>query len=114
MKKITFSENPYVTYDPSLDDEEKKNPNPFPEKMAMTIALIEEYGLPPEVKRTKKWKKKHKESSLSTLQSELLTVFDINPSVTQMQQLKDFLYQLFGEQLNQSKKITKREAELVA
>jgi hypothetical protein len=114
MKKIAFIESPYVKYDPSLDDEEKKNPNPFPEKMAATVAFIEQHGLPPEVKRTKKWKKKHKEPSLSALQTELLTVFAIEPSVKQMQQLKDFLHQLFGEQLHKEKAEAKQEIVIVA
>lgn len=57
MKKTAFIEHPKITYDPSLDDEEKKNPNPFPEKMALAIATIEKYGLPPHIKRTKKAKK---------------------------------------------------------
>lgn len=114
MKKIAFIESPYVKYDPSLDDEEKKNPNPFPEKMAMTVAFIEQHGLPPEVKRTKKWKKQHKKTALSPLQAELLTVFAIDPSDKQMQQLKDFLHQLFGEQLHNSKTKAKQAIEMVA
>lgn len=95
MKKTAFIEHPNITYDPSLDDEEKNNPNPFPEKMALAIATIEKYGLPPHIKRTKKAEK----ALHSTLQTEVLTVFSIDPTEKQMQQLKDFLHQLFGKEL---------------
>lgn len=76
-----------------MDDEEKNNPNPFPEKMALAIATIEEYGLPPHIKRTKKAEKARR----SAQQTEVLTVFSVDPTEKQMQQLKDFLHQLFGE-----------------
>jgi hypothetical protein len=92
MKKIAFVESPHNTYDPSLDAEEKNNPNPFPEKMAMAIEFIEMHGLPPHIKHTKKSKKK-------VQQAEVLTVFSVDPSEKKMQQLKDFLHELFGDEL---------------
>ena len=113
MKNKSFlSHNSNATLNPEM----KVYAHPFPEKMTATVTFIEEYGLPPEVKHTKKWKKKHKEPSLSPLQAELLTVFAIEPSNNQMQQLKDFLHQLFGEQLLASKTKTKvkQEIEMVA
>lgn len=109
MKKTAFIESPYCKYNPSLDDEEKNNPNPFPQKMASAIAFIEKHGLPPEVKQSKKWKKKHKKRSLSTLQNELLTVYTFDPTEQQMQQLKDFLAQLFP---NKMKLPIKQEVEM--
>ena len=57
MKKTAFIESPYCVYDPSLDDIEKNNPNPFPEKMARAIAFLEEHGLPSEMEKPKKSKK---------------------------------------------------------
>ncbi len=90
MKKTAFVESPYNTYDPSLDDDEKNNPNPFPEKMAMAVEFIEKHGLPPHIKHTKK-------AHRSAQQTEVLTVFSVDPTEKQMQQLKDFLHQLFGE-----------------
>jgi hypothetical protein len=106
MKKTAFIENPRSTYDPSLDDDEKNNPNPFPEKMALAIATIEKYGLPSHIKRTKKAAKK----AVFLPQTEVLTVFSVDPTEKQMQQLKDFLHQLFGEgitklEVKQKKKI---------
>jgi ethanolamine utilization protein EutP (predicted NTPase) len=106
MKKTAFIEHPNITYDPSLDDEEKNNPNPFPEKMALAIATIEKYGLPPHIKRTKKAEKALRYAQ----QTEVLTVFSVDPTEKQMQQLKDFLHQLFGEgitklEVKQRKKI---------
>ena len=106
MKKINLSKNAYCEYDPSLDDEEKNNPNPFPEKMALAVASIEKYGLPPHIKRTKKVSK----INHSARQTEVLTVFSVDPTEKQIQQLKDFLHQLFGEgvtklEVKQRKKI---------
>lgn len=95
MKKTTFIESSHIKYDPSLDTEEKNNPNPFPEKMELALATIEKYGLPPHIKRTKKREKPH----YSTRQTEVLTVFSIDPTEKQMEQLKDFLHQLFGNEL---------------
>ncbi len=114
MKKTSFIESPYCEYDPSLDDEEKNDPNPFPEKMASAIAFIDKHGLPPEVKQSKKWKKKLKKAkklALSTLQNELLNVYTFDPTEEQMQQLKDFLGQLFPDKLQPS---VKQEEEMVA
>ena len=103
MKKAAFIESPYCEYDPSLDDDEKRNPNPFPQKMARAIAFFEKNGLPPGVERSKKYIKKRKKPTLSTLQNELLKVFAIEPTEKQMLELKDFLYQLFGDEILKSK-----------
>ena len=93
MKKTTFIESSYNSYDPSLDEEEKNNPDPFPEKMASAMATIEKYGLPPHIKQTKKSEKTNR----SAQQTEVLTIFSVDPTEKQMEQLKDFLHQLFGE-----------------
>jgi hypothetical protein len=96
MKKNAFIERLSCTYDPRLDDEEKNNPNPFPEKMALAIATIEQYGLPNHIM----YPKKQKQPTLSPLQAELLAVYEnIEPTDMQMLELKAFLQQLFGEQL---------------
>jgi hypothetical protein len=99
MKKMAFFEDAHATYDPDLDNFEEKYPNPFPEKMARAVAFLEKHGLPPNIERAQRLQ----ESSVSTLQNELLTVFSFEPSEQQMQELKAFLYQLFGEQLKAAK-----------
>lgn len=91
-------------YDPSLDV--YTNVSLFPKKMEQAAATIKKYGLPPHIKRVEK----NKKSAVSTLQNELLTVFSLDPSEQQMQELKAFLYQLFGEQINK----TKQKEEMVA
>jgi hypothetical protein len=106
MNEIDFSENAYCGYNPSLDDDEKNDPNPFPEKMAKAVAFFEKNGLPPDIERSKTRKK----ATHSTLQNELLTVFSLDPSEAQMQELKAFLYQLFGEQIKTA--TTKKEVEM--
>ncbi len=103
-----FSDESKATLNPNM----KVHPNPFPEKMARAIAFFEKNGLPPGVERTKKWEKKHKKPPLSSLQNELLTVYTFEPTEQQMQQIKDFLAQLFADKLDDSK--TKQEAEIVA
>jgi hypothetical protein len=114
MQKTAF----ICEYDPSLDDDEKNDPNPFPEKMAWAIATIEKHGVPPGVKRTKKGKKQHKKDkkakklALSTLQNELLNVYTFDPTEQQMQQLKDFLAQLFPDKLQVP--VKQEEEEMVA
>lgn len=108
MKKTAFIESQYCVYDPSLDDIEKKNPNPFPEKMARAIAFIEKNGLPARLQQPKKSKK----STRTTLQNELLTIYTFDPTEEQMLQLKAFLAQLFADKLNASK--VNQEVEMVA
>lgn len=108
MKKINLFANAYCEYDPSLDDDELNDPNPFPEKMARAVAFLEKNGLPPDIERPKTRKK----TSRSTLQTELLTVFSLDPSEQQMQELSAFLYQLFGEQIKIVK--TKKEERMSA
>lgn len=80
----------------------KVHTNPAPKKMAKAIEFIEKNGLPPAANQTKNTKKS-KESTLSPLQTELLAVYNFEPTEKQMQQLKDFLQQLFREQLIKSK-----------
>ena len=99
MKKNIFLNNPHYAYDPSLDDDEINDPNPFPEKMARAVAFLEKNGLPPDLERTHRLKK----PARSTLQNELLTVFALDSTAEQMQELTTFLYQLFGEQLKAAK-----------
>ncbi len=66
--------------------------------MELALEFIEKHGLPPEVMQTKKAKKR----SLSTLQNELLSVFDLEPTEQQMKELTAFLHQLFGEQITKN------------
>jgi hypothetical protein len=84
----------------------KVHPNPAPRKMAKAIAFFEEYRSSKLEKQSKRYKQ-----PLSTLQTELLTVYSIDPTEQQMLQLKDFLAQLFGDKLNESK--TKQEEVFV-
>ena len=96
MKKKSFlDDDSNATLNPNM----KVYPNPFPRKMASTIAFIEKNGLPPQIEKTKKSKK----STHSALQNELLTVYDFEPTEEQMLQLKAFLQQLFADKLNESK-----------
>lgn len=105
MKKTSFFEaNEDVIIDPTI----KVHPNPFPETIARAIAFLEKHGLPPQVEKTKKSKK----STRTTLQNELLTIYNFDPTEEQMQQLKDFLAQLFADKLNASK--VNQEVEMVA
>jgi hypothetical protein len=99
MKNKSFiKEAEFMTLDPNM----KVPINPAPKKMAKAKATLEMVALT---------QKKHRKiSELTSIQAELINVFAINPSEQQMQQLKDFLHQLFGEQLNQ----TKKEAKMVA
>ena len=109
MNITTFiDDNITATVNPNM----KVHPNPFPEKMARAIAFFEKNGLPPCAKPTKKRKKTLKKTALSTLQTELLTAYDFDPSEQQMAQLKEFLAQLFGDKLNELK--TKQEEEMIA
>jgi hypothetical protein len=101
-----FEDESNITVNPNM----KVYQNPFPEKMARAVAFFEKNGLPPDAKPTKKWKKKHKKQVLSTLQTELLTAYDFDPSEQQMAQLKDFLAQLFGDKLIELK--AKQEEKL--
>ena len=103
-----FADESNVTVNPDME----VYPNPFPEKMARAIAFFEKNGLPPCAKPTKKRKKTLKKTALSTLQTELLTAYDFDPSEQQMAQLKEFLAQLFGDKLNELK--TKQEEEMIA
>jgi hypothetical protein len=99
MKNKSFiKEAEFMTLDPNM----KVPVNPAPKKMAKAKATLEMVALTQ--------KKRRKISELTSIQAELINVFAINPSEQQMQQLKDFLHQLFGEQLNQAKK----EAKMVA
>lgn len=93
-----------VEYHPSLDA--YTNVSLFPEKMELAVATIKKHGLPAHIKRTEKTN----QPSVSTLQNELLTVFSLDPSEQQMQELKTFLYQLFGEQIKAVK--TKKMEEI--
>jgi hypothetical protein len=77
----------------------KAHPNPAPRKMAMATAFFEKYHLA----KMKKHSKELNQPPLSVLQTELLTVYSIDPTEQQMLQLKDFLAQLFGDKLNESK-----------
>ena len=105
MKKKSFlDDNIDVAVNPNM----KVHPNLFPKKMARAIAFIEKNGLPPDVKRTKK----HKKPPLSTLQTELLNLYAINPSEQQMLQLKDFLGQLFKDNATESE--VKRDKQMAA
>jgi hypothetical protein len=97
-----FADESHATLNPNM----KVYENPFPEKMARAVAFFEKNGLPPDIERPKTRKK----ATRSTLQKELLTVFSLDPSEQQMQELKAFLYQLFGEQLKTIK--TKKEVEM--
>jgi hypothetical protein len=97
-----FADESHATLNPNM----KVYENPFPEKMASTIVFIEKNGLPPDIERPKTRKK----ATHSTLQNELLTVFSLDPSEAQMQELKAFLYQLFGEQIKTA--TTKKEVEM--
>lgn len=85
--------------------------NPFPRKMALAIEFIEKNGLPPTVKQAKT-NKISKKSQLSPLQTELLSIYDFNPTEQQMQQLKDFLQQLFSEEIFKSE--TNQKVKMVA
>lgn len=105
MKKTSFFEaNEDVIIDPTI----KVYPNPFPEKMARAIAFIEKNGLPPRLQQPKKTKK----STRTTLQNELLTIYNFDPTEEQMQQIKDFLAQLFADKINTPK--VNQEVEMVA
>jgi hypothetical protein len=112
MKKIAIEKYRPVKpkYDPNLDDYD--NIVLFPKKMELAIATIEKFGLPSGIERTKKGKKKHTKTARSPLQNELLTIYTFDPTEQQMQQLKDFLAQLFADKLNESK--VKQEVEMVA
>lgn len=96
MKKTSFfDENEDVIIDPTI----QVHPNPFPEKMARAIAFIEKNGLPPRLQQPKKSKK----STRTTLQNELLSIYNFDPTEEQMLQLKAFLAQLFADKLNEPK-----------
>jgi hypothetical protein len=97
-----FADESHATLNPNM----KVYENPFPEKMARAVAFIEKNGLPPDIERPKTLKK----ATHSTLQNELLTVFSLDPSEAQMQELKAFLYQLFGEQIKTA--TTKKEVDM--
>jgi hypothetical protein len=97
-----FADESHATLNPNM----KVYENPFPEKMARAVAFFEKNGLPPDIERPKTRKK----ATRSTLQNELLTVFSLDPSEAQMQELKAFLYLLFGEQIKTAK--TKKEVEM--
>jgi hypothetical protein len=103
-KSYFLNHNATATFDPNM----KVPRNPAPEKMARAIAFFEKNGLPPDVKQTKKRKK----PSLTPLQTELLSVYAINPSEQQMLQLKDFLGQLFKDNVTESE--VKREKQMAA
>ena len=83
----------------------KLNPNmkvhtsPVPKKMAEAIAIVEKYGLPPQLEKPKKSKK----TTSSSLQNELLMAYNFEPTEEEMRQLKAFLAQLFAYKLNTSK-----------
>ncbi len=114
MKKIVTEKYTPIKpkYDPSLDDYD--NVVLFPKKMELAIATIEKYGLPSGLKRSeksKKQQKKDKKTALSILQNELLAVYTFDPTEQQMQQLKDFLAQMFPDKL---KPAVKQEEEIVA
>ena len=105
MNKTSFlDDNATATLNPNMI----VHPNPFPEKMARAIDFLEKNGLPPNVKRIKTSKKPPR----STLQTELLAVYAFEPTEQQMQQLKDFLAQLFSDKLNELK--VKQEVQIAA
>jgi hypothetical protein len=106
MKKIisvTEKFTPFeATYDPELDI--YTNISLFPKKVEKATEILKELALP-------KIKKKGKKPPLSPLQNELLTIYTFDPTEQQMQQLKDFLAQLFADKFNESK--AKQEIEMV-
>ena len=101
-EKFTVKE---VKYDPSLDA--YTNVSLFPKKMELALATIKKHGLPDHVRQTHRLKK----PARSVLQNELLTVFALDPTAQQMQELTTFLYQLFGEQLKAAKTEEEEEEE---
>jgi hypothetical protein len=103
-KKSFFEEDEYMTLDPNM----KVCANPVPKTIARAIAFLEKHELPPQIEKPKKSKK----STRSTLQNELLTIYNFEPTEQQMQQLKDFLAQLFADKLNTAK--ANQEVEMAA
>lgn len=83
----------------------KVHPNPAPQKMAMATTILENYVL----SQKKKYPKTKKQTPLSPLQTELLSVYTFNPTEQQMLQLKDFLAQLFGAEIYKSKATQEEE-----
>lgn len=93
MKKTAFlSDESHAKLNPNMT----VYANPNSKKKALAIEIIEKYGLPPQLEKPKKIKKKN----LSPLQNELLTVYTFDPTEQQMQELKAFLQQLFADKIN--------------
>ena len=122
MKQKSFIEAEFGgTYDLKLDEDIKKNPNPFPRKLALATELIEKYALTKKGKRLKKNKKTPlpRQLELTTLQKELLYLYTFEPNAEQMEKLKDFMLQLFladvqMEEAKQREHLDKSEKEKIA
>jgi hypothetical protein len=90
MKKSTaLAEDANVKINPNI----KSHPNPAPRKMAIAMAIFDEYSAAKKIKRAKK----SAQPQLTTLQKELLDFYAQEPTEVQMQQVKAFLAQMFQE-----------------
>jgi hypothetical protein len=92
MKKTTFFEEDSSV---KINSNIKVHPNPAPQKMAIAMAIFEEYNLTKKANRTPK----RARTQLSTLQKELLNFYAQEPTEVQMQQVKTFLSQLLKEEI---------------
>jgi arsenate reductase-like glutaredoxin family protein len=95
MKNNSFFDGSNITVNPNM----KVYKNSSARKMALAIEFIKENGLPPSVERTKSRKKPPR----TPLQNELLKIYAITPSEQEMQQVKDFLAQLFADKITPAK-----------
>ena len=90
MKKTnSLTEEANVKINPKI----KVHQNPAPRKMAIAMAILEEYNASQKIKRAQK----NAQPQLTTLQKELLNFYAQEPTEAQMQQIKAFLSQLLKE-----------------
>jgi hypothetical protein len=93
---IETSDNLVTQIDPRLDEYNDKIL--FPEKVEKAKAIINKVGLPKgKVKATKRTKLK----PFTSLQKELLSIYALEPTAKEMEELKAFMHNLFEKKLLQ-------------
>ena len=89
--------NAQTQIDPFLDEYDNKIL--FPEKVAKATETMRRVGLPNEKLKTQK---QPKPKPLTKLQKELLSLYALDPTATQMQELKAFMQNLFEKKVVES------------
>jgi hypothetical protein len=91
---IETSDNTHIQIDPRLDEYNDKIL--FPEKVEKAKAVMSKVGLP---KGKSKTVKHTKSKPFTSLQKELLSIYALEPTAKEMEELKVFMHNLFEKKL---------------